>query len=132
MLGEELKYINLSGEKLPIKCDLLVLEKIQDKYGTVDNFEEKIYPWKKVEKENKETGYEVKMPEDIAALGDGLYWMVNEGEQIAVEKEGRACREYTREELLRKNDLSIFTLAVKIHREFTRCFEIKKEKTTQD
>ena len=30
---EEMKQITLSGNAYPMKCDNLVLEKIQDKYG---------------------------------------------------------------------------------------------------
>ena len=43
---ESLKYIELSGEKFPIKCDMVVLEKIQEEYGNLDLFEgktERIY-----------------------------------------------------------------------------------------
>ena len=36
---ESLKYIELSGEKFPIKCDMVVLEKIQEEYGNLDLFE---------------------------------------------------------------------------------------------
>ena len=37
--------IELTGRKYPIKCDLLVLEKIQDKYGTIGEFEQKLMTW---------------------------------------------------------------------------------------
>ncbi len=36
---EELKYIELSGEKYPVKCDMVVLEKIQDEFGSLDKYE---------------------------------------------------------------------------------------------
>ena len=39
---EGLNEIELSGEKFPIKCDLLVLEKAQEKYGDIEEFEKKI------------------------------------------------------------------------------------------
>ena len=42
---EELKYIELSGEKYPVKCDMVVLEKIQDEFGSLEEFEKKITPW---------------------------------------------------------------------------------------
>ena len=36
---EKTNYIELSGEKYPIKCDILVLERIQDKYEDLSEFE---------------------------------------------------------------------------------------------
>ena len=39
---EKLNHIELSGESYPIKCDLLVLEKIQDEYGDLSDFENKL------------------------------------------------------------------------------------------
>ena len=42
---EELKYIELSGENYPVKCDMVVLEKIQNEFGSLDKFETKNYPW---------------------------------------------------------------------------------------
>ena len=39
---EKIKYIELSGEEFPIKCDILVLEKIQDKYEDLSEFENKL------------------------------------------------------------------------------------------
>lgn len=37
---EELNYIEMSGKKYPIKCDLVVLEKIQDEFGDLNEFED--------------------------------------------------------------------------------------------
>ena len=42
MLGIDLAYIELSGVKLPIRCDMLVLEKIQEDYGDISEFENKL------------------------------------------------------------------------------------------
>ena len=39
---EELKYIELSGEKYPVKCDMVVLEKIQDEFGSLEEFEKRL------------------------------------------------------------------------------------------
>ena len=44
---EKTNYIELSGEKYPIKCDILVLERIQDKYEDLSEFEnglKRLYP----------------------------------------------------------------------------------------
>ena len=36
---EKVNYIELSGDKYPLKCDILVLEKIQEEYGDLTEFE---------------------------------------------------------------------------------------------
>lgn len=136
---EELKYIELSGEKYPVKCDLVVLEKIQDEFGSLDEFETKIYPWvpildaagKKVRDEDGNVETEFQMP-DIPAVNTALFFMVNEGEEIAAEKEGREPRSYSRNEIARKVDISPVRLAMKLHEEYYRCFDLKNEETTQD
>ncbi len=136
---EELKFIELSGEKYPVKCDLVVLEKIQDEFGSLDVFEKKIYPWipvldeagEKIRDENGNVETEFQMP-DIPTVNTALFFMVNEGEEIAAEKEGREPRSYSRNEIARKVDISPVSLALKLHTEYYRCFELKNEKTTQD
>lgn len=136
---EELKHIELSGVQYPVKCDLVVLEKLQDEFGSLEEFEKKISPWKtkldeagdevKDEKGNAVTEY--KMP-DISAVNAALHFMVNEGEEIAAEREKRAPHSYFRNEIARKADISPVILALKLRDEYYRCFELKNEKTTQD
>ena len=36
---EKMNEITLSGEVYPLRCDMVVLEQIQDAYGTVEVFE---------------------------------------------------------------------------------------------
>ena len=43
MFETSLNTINLSGTEFPIKCSLLVLEQIQDKYGDYKAVEDKIF-----------------------------------------------------------------------------------------
>ena len=69
---------------------------------------------------------------DIPTVNTALFFMVNEGEEIAAEKEGREPRSYSRNEIARKVDISPVSLALKLHTEYYRCFELKNEKTTQD
>lgn len=136
---EELKYIELSGEMYPVKCDMVVLEKIQNEFGSLDEFETKIYPWvpildaegEKTRDENGNVETEFQMP-DIPTVNTALFFMVNEGEEIAAEKEGREPCTYSRNEIARKVDISPVRLALKLHAEYYRCFELKNEKTTQD
>ena len=136
---EELKYIELSGEKYPVKCDLVVLEKIQDEFGSLEEFEKKITPWEpkldeagekiKNEKGNVETEFKMM---DIKAMNTALYFMVNEGEEVAAEKVGREPHTYSRNEIVRKADINPGSLVLKLLKEYYRCFDLKNEETTQD
>ena len=45
MFEKKLYTVNLSGTEYPIKCSISVLEKIQDAYGSIEEFEKKI-AWK--------------------------------------------------------------------------------------
>lgn len=136
---EELKSLTLSGEEYPIKCDLLVLEKAQEKYGSVDAFEKGLLTWENELDENGEKILEKdgkpkikgKIPEAGVVL-DALYWMANEGEAIMAEKEKRKQVKIERESLARKVDLMFTDLALELHEEFYRCFAVKNVKTTQN
>lgn len=135
---EELKSIPLSGKEYPIKCDMLVLEKIQEEYGTIGEFEQAIMTWEpeldsdgnQIVDEEGKTKYHGKFPA-ARAVNDALIWMVNEGEAVTAEAEGRAAVQYSREEIVRKADLTLTDLANKLHDEFYRCFRVKNAETTQ-
>lgn len=135
---DELHSIKLSGKEYPIKCDMLVLEKIQEAYGTIGEFEKAIMTWEPELDENGDemvdgegrTRYHGKFPE-ARAVNDALVWMVNEGEAIMAEAEGRAAVKYSKEEIVRKVDITLTELANKLHDEFYRCFRIKNAETTQ-
>lgn len=135
---EGLSYIELSGKSYPIRCDILVLEKIQEAYGNLDDFESKLMTWEpdkdeegnKIQDENGEVKYHGKLP-DVKALNDALYWMVSEGEVVAAEEEGRKQEVITREGIARRVDLTPMELANQLHDEFYRCFKSKNVKTTQ-
>ena len=83
MFETSLNTINLSGTEFPIKCSLLVLEQIQDKYGDYKAFEDKIF---RFTPDLDEKGEMIPMGEgmvrgkfgdpEVSALKDGLYMMV--------------------------------------------------------
>lgn len=127
MFGKKLNTITLSGKEYPIKCSILVLEKIQDKYETLEAFEDDLSIFEDT-KENEEI--KVRFPK-MTALCDALYWMVQEGEEITAEEEGRKPIKYKRESLVRKMDGSLFTTAQILKREFGRSFVSKNQKTTK-
>lgn len=131
---EKLNYIELSGEKFPIWCGMEVLEKIQENYGDLSTFEEKLEKFipdtdasgkPKKNKDGKYTGH-YQMP-DIKALNDALYWMVQTGMEIESDGDTEAIE---RKDLLRKVDITPYELGHVLHQEFGRCFERKNVKTT--
>lgn len=136
---EGLHYIELAGKKYPVKCDLLVLEKLQEEFGSISEFEEGLITWEPeldekgepVLDEEGEPKYKGKIPV-MKAVNAALEYMVNEGEAIAAEQEGREPVFVKREEIVRKVDLSPQQLANQLHDEFYRCFRIKNGKTTQN
>lgn len=127
MFEKKLNTITLSEKEYPIKCSILVLEKIQDKYETLEAFEDDLSIFEDT-KENEEI--KVRFPK-MTALCDALYWMVQEGEEITAEEEGRKPIKYKRESLVRKMDGSLFTTAQILKREFGRSFVSKNQKTTK-
>lgn len=127
MFEKKLNTITLSGKEYPIKCSILVLEKIQDKYETLEAFEDDLSIFEDT-KENEEI--KVKFPK-MTALCDALYWMVQEGEEITAEEEGRKPVKYKRESLARKIDGSLFVTAQILKREFARSFTSKNQKATK-
>lgn len=127
MFEKEQDTITLSGKEYPIKCSILVLEKIQDKYETLENFEDGLSIFEDT-KEDEEI--KVKFPK-MTALCDALYWMIQEGEEITAEEEGRKPVKYRRESLARKMDGSLFATAQILKREFGRSFISKNQKTTK-
>ncbi len=136
---EELKTIELSGEKYPIKCDLAVLEKIQEEFGDFKDFEDGLRIWvpvldeygNEVEDEKGKIMTEFKLP-DIPTLSKALYFMVNEGEKIVAEEEGRAPVIRTREEIARKADSGLAVIAMRLFDEYLHCFSVKNGKATQN
>lgn len=134
---EKIKYIELSGQEYPIKCDILVLEKIQNRYEDLSEFENRLNGFTPAVDENGEykrneegrlVGFygEPKME----ALRDALEWMVQEGIEIEQEN-GKDIQEVSGKALIRKVDMSPKELAEILHEEFARCFRRKNQKTTQ-
>ena len=105
---EKVNHIELSGESYPIRCDMAVLEKIQDKYGDLIAFEDLIYKFE-------------------PKLDDALYWFVEEG--LDIEEPGKTI---SRKELIRSVDLPPIDLARMVHDEYVRCFERKNAQTPQN
>lgn len=135
---EKLNYIELSGEKFPIKCDILVLEKIQDKYGNLSEFENGIRGFKPNIGEDglperNEDGLIVGMVgvPNIKTLKDALAWMVEEGIEIKREEGEKELPILSNTQLFRKVDIPPKELGEILYGEFNRCFARKNAETTQ-
>lgn len=134
---DTLNYIELSGEKYPIKCDLLVLERLQEKFGDISSFERLILNWETEEdddgnpildkKGNKKV--KAKLP-DVKAVNHALYWMVQEGMEVEAELNNEPVKTLEWSNLIRLADLPYTELAKELHKEFAKCFESKNWKTT--
>lgn len=133
MLKTEMNYIELSGEKYPIRCDMLVLEQIQDAFGDISEFENKLMGFKPLENEDgsarkDEEGRVIGISgtPDIKALKFALCSMVKEG--VAADKKSEDVNEA---DLMRSVDMSPKELSEILHMEFMRCFKRKKQEPTQ-
>ena len=126
MLEKRLNHIELMGEKYPYKCTMSVLEKLQEKYGTINQFE------KEFKFKNQKIGEDGKalLEPGAGAISFALAAMIEEGMEIEpgtgeplTEAQIRAfaCDEYGLHELF---DI--------VDDEFSRCFDAKKNgKATQ-
>lgn len=133
MLKTEMNYIELSGEKYPIRCDMLVLEQIQDAFGDISGFENKLMGFKPLENEDgsarkDEEGRVIGISgtPDIKALKFALCSMVKEG--MAADKKSEDVNEA---DLMRSVDMSPKELSEILHMEFMRCFKRKNQEPTQ-
>lgn len=134
---DKLNYIELSGEKFPIKCDLLVLEKVQEEYNDLTDFEFKLTGFVP---ERDEDGEYVRSEEglilgnrktpEIKFLKEVLIWMIEEGVEIEKEAGGEG-RKIDENEIMRKVDMSPAELGETLHEEFNRCFARKNVQTAQ-
>lgn len=135
---EKLNYIELSGERYPIKCDILVLEKIQDKYGDLSDFENGIRGFRPnigedglPERNDDGLIVGISGVPDISMLKDALIWMVEEGAAIEKEENGKESSELTDVQITRRVDMAPKELGELLCKEFNRCFARKNVKTTQ-
>lgn len=135
---EGLNYIELSGDSYPYKCDMLVLEKIQEEYQDLSAFENALSGFVPEKNEDgsykrNEEGYLIGTYEipNLKILKKALCWMVAEGLAIEREENGEDEPQITERELMRRVDISPMELGKILQEEFGRCFKRKNEKTTQ-
>lgn len=147
---EGLNHINIAGTEYPIKCDLYVLECIQDEYGAIEKFEKGIRFREEVDgmvpKKNAdgtpaldENEKEIMIPgkvweykdPDMKMLNYGLELMINEGIDIQNEESGEKMEHITAKQLARKMKQTVFEISALLQKEYVNCFRVKNQETTQ-
>ena len=139
MFDDKLSYITLSGEKYPMRCGMEVLEIVQDKYGSIEEFENRLMPFERKKDENgedvlNEEGVPIGryvIPK-ISDLGDALHLMVTAGLEMEADLSGKETESVTRKELLQKADMPPTVLGEILHAEMMRCFRRKNGTATQE
>ena len=135
---EEMNMIVLSGKEYPMKCDNLVLEKIQDKYEDLGKYENMLNGFvpeldEYGEEVRNEDGLLVghyKMP-DIKIINEAAVWFIQEGLAIKREENKEEIPEISDRTLIRQIDFNPRELSTILQQEFSRCFERKNATTTQ-
>lgn len=123
---EELTMFEMNEEKYAIKCDLVVLEKIQDKEGDLLVAEDKLRGFKpRVDSDGviDRTIGNWTVP-DISLVTNSLFWMLEEGRAIT---EG----DYdipSVDDLKRQDEYTATELALIVWQEFENCIGGRKKK----
>lgn len=126
----EISRIQLSKTlEVPFRCDLYVLNAIQNQYGTIEAFERELvgmYP-KEGSDSAAEDAYEMREP-SIKALLFALPMMVREGFRAEKEENGRDIPDMNDMQLVLNIRRDYRLIADDIHEELRRCFGVKKKK----
>jgi len=134
---EKINTITLGNTSYPFKCDNLVLETLQDEFGTLDDFEKKLNGWvpilnkdgeQKLDKEGKGL-FRVGEP-SMKAINFALPLMIREGVEIKNMKLKNPMEIPSDRTLIRmvENPIQVSKL---IYEEYLNCFRVKNAKTTQ-
>lgn len=129
---EQLERIIIGGKSFPIKIDLNVLEKIQNDFGTINEFERKILGLNAVKDGEGKVLFENDKPvmmqvePSITAIKAVLPTMINEGLAIEAEEQNRSWEPVSDRFVFENCKIPFDMLAEIIHKEFSKCFETKK------
>lgn len=130
---EKMTYITVGNNKFPIKCDNLVLQQIQDEFGSVRAYEMSLLGLETVKdsegKDKRDDEGKLifnKVEPSIKSINFGLPLMVNEGLEIEAEQKHVEFKYLEEKEVIRMIQLPYLQLADIMHKELARCFEQKK------
>lgn len=122
----EMTKFSFRGDSFPIRCDLLVLEKIQDKVGDIMDAENMIRGFKpRVDSDGvvDTTTGRWTIP-DIGLVTQSLVWMMEEARAVT---NGQYSIPTT-QDLKQQDDYTINELATLVYKEFSLCIAGKKKK----
>lgn len=122
-MQEKPTTIQVKDYKVPLWCDLFVLNEIQDRYGTINAFEKKLLGISEKMVAGEIQRYKVE-PSTEAVLFV-LPLMIKEGYKKA-EQLGEKIQKVDAEQTILDMDISYEVLAQLLHQEFKRCFATKK------
>lgn len=127
---ETMNKFSFRGDSFPIRCDLLVLEKIQDKVGDIMDAENLIRGFKpRVDSDGviDTTTGRWTIP-DISLVTQSLVWMMEEARAVT---NGQYSIPSAKD-LKQQDDYTINDLATIVYREFSSCIAGKKKKKTRN
>ncbi len=130
---ERLKRILIGDKTYPFRIDLNVLQRIQEEYGTVNQFERELLGlrYKKDEEgqqvygEDGEAVLELTEP-SIRAIRTALPLAINEGLAIEADEQHKPAETVTEDFVMRNCTIGYVTLSEMLHEEYSRCFATKK------
>ena len=127
---ETMTKFSFRGDSFPIRCDLLVLEKIQDKVGDIMDAENEIRGFKpRVDSDGvvDTTTGRWTIP-SIGLVTQSLVWMMEEAREITNGQYGIPSVK----DLKQQGDYTISELATIVYKEFSSCIAGKKKKKNRN
>lgn len=132
---EKLEKVKIGDNELPIRCDINILGTIQEEFGSMITFEQKLIGMnpvmdkngKPVTKEDGTLEYKIGEP-SIHAIAYALPLFILEGIAQA-EEQGEDYSGIDWRPALKDADFNYIEIALALYREFERCFKRKKKVT---
>ena len=125
----EMDKFSFRGDSFPIRCDLLVLEKIQDKVGDIQIAEYEIKGFKpRIDADGvMDTSTGRWTIPNISLVIQSLIWMMEEAKSIT----NGQYQIPTVTDLKQQDDYTISELSLIVYKEFSSCIAGKKKKKNQ-
>lgn len=127
---ETMTKFSFRGDSFPIRCDLLVLEKIQERVGDIMDAENEIRGFKpRVDSDGvvDTTVGRWTIP-NISLVTQSLVWMMEEAREIT---NGQYAIPSVKD-LKQQTDYTIGEMATIVYKEFSSCIAGKKKKKTRN
>lgn len=132
---EKLEKIKVGGYELPIRCDINILGTIQEEFGSMVAFEQKLIGMnpilddrgKQVTREDGTIAYTMGEP-SIHAIAYALPLFIIEGIAQA-EEQGEDYSDIDWKPSVKDADFNYIEVALALYNEFQRCFHRKKKVT---